>query len=165
MSFHKSKRPLTDNDRAILGLLRLDARRTVSEIAAQIGVSRTTVKERIETMRERGVIRGFTLEMGDSIEIPDSFTRGFFQVQLKRPVCKLVHAAIAGWPELIGFWSLAGELDAMVLVVAPTPGDIETLRERLSRLSDVKSLTTLLVLKEWSYRGTPDNKAFLSAVK
>lgn len=145
---------LTDTDRAIIGLLRLDSRRTVSEIAARVGVSRTTVKDRIDLLRERGVIRGFTIDVAET-EVPDTHARGFFQLRLNRPVCKLVHASIATWPELLGFWSLAGELDALVLVAAPTAADIDDLRERLGRHPDVKALTTLVVLREWTNRGTP----------
>lgn len=145
---------LTDTDRAIIGLLRLDSRRTVSEIAARIGVSRTTVKDRIDLLRERGVIRGFTIDVAET-GVPDTHARGFFQLRLNRPVCKLVHASIAAWPELLGFWSLAGELDALVLVAAPSATDIDELRERLGRHPEVKALTTLVVLREWTNRGAP----------
>jgi Lrp/AsnC family leucine-responsive transcriptional regulator len=145
---------LTDTDLAIIGLLRLDSRRTVSEIAARIGVSRTTVKDRIDLLRERCVIRGFTIDVAET-EVPDIHARGFFQLRLRRPVCKLVHSSIAAWPELLGFWSLAGDLDVMVLVAAPTAADIDELRERLGRHPEIKALTTLLVLREWTNRGAP----------
>lgn len=144
---------LTDTDRAILALLRLDARRTVSEIAALVGVSRTTVKDRIDMMRERGVIRRFTIEVAEA-DVPDTSVRAFFQLHLRRPVCKLVHESLSGWPELLGFWSLAGDLDALVLVATPSAQEIDTLRERLARHPEVRSITTTVVLREWTNKGS-----------
>lgn len=143
---------LTDTDRAILALLRMDARRTVSEIASLVGVSRTTVKDRIDIMRERGVIRRFTVEVAET-DAPENHARAFFQLRLHRPMCKLVHATISGWPEVVGFWSLAGDLDAIVLVAASAASEIDTLREKLGRHPEVRSLTTVVVLREWINKG------------
>ena len=143
---------LTENDRRIIALLQLDSRRTVSDIAARIGISRASVKQRIETMRTTGLIRRFTLDLDDVVATDDDYVRAFFKLHLKRPVCKLVHTSISGWPELLGFWSVAGELDAMALVAARDAGDIDELRDRLARHSDVKAITTLVVLKEWANR-------------
>lgn len=144
---------LTETDRSILALLRLDARRTVSEIAGLVGVSRTTVKDRIDLMRERGIIRRFTVELAEA-DAPDQHARAFFQLRLHRPMCKLVHATISGWPEVVGFWSTAGDLDAMVLVAAASAAEIDTLREKLGRHPEVRSLTTIVVLREWINRGS-----------
>lgn len=52
--------PLDDTDRAILQLLQRDARNfTAVEIADLVGVSDSTVRNRIENLEDRGVIEGY----------------------------------------------------------------------------------------------------------
>ena len=50
-------------DRAILGLLAQDARMPNSAIAAAVGIAPSTCLARIRSLRERGVIRGFRVEL------------------------------------------------------------------------------------------------------
>jgi DNA-binding Lrp family transcriptional regulator len=54
---------LDELDQAILRELQRDARRTNRDIAAAVGVSPTTALDRTRALRERGVIRGATLDV------------------------------------------------------------------------------------------------------
>ncbi len=152
---------LTQTDRAILGLLQQDARRTVSEMAAITGVSRSTVKDRIDLMRERGVIRRFTIDIAEPRKAEPACGSAFFLLRLKRPVCRIVHASINGWPELLGCWSIAGDLDMVVLISATSNAEIERLRDKLARHPDVRTLTTLTILREWTNKTDNRNAAIL----
>ena len=51
---------MDDTDYAILELLKEDGRMSYSDIAAEVHLSRVAVRERIATMKNNGVIRGFT---------------------------------------------------------------------------------------------------------
>lgn len=58
-------RDLDDVDRGILFLLQQDARnRTAQEIGEEVGVSASTVRNRIERMEDDGIIRGYHLDVG-----------------------------------------------------------------------------------------------------
>lgn len=52
---------LDDTDRAILALLRADARTPVATLAQQLHVSRGTVQNRLRKMEHSGVIVGYTV--------------------------------------------------------------------------------------------------------
>jgi len=141
---------MSETDRTILGLLRQDSWRTISELAAIAGVSRALVKKRIDLMRDRGVIKRFTIEMGGEAKPELDCGGAFFLLRLKRPACRSVYASLRGWPEVLGCWSISGELDMIVLISARSNAGIEHLRERLSRHPDIKSLQTLAILRDWS---------------
>lgn len=155
---------LTATDRVILGLLQQDAWRTISEIAAVTGVSRATVKDRIDTMRERGVIKKFTIEIAEPHRREPACGSAFFQLRLKRPVCRIVFASINGWPELLGCWSISGELDMVVLIGATSNAEIERLRDKLARHPEVKTLTTLTILREWTNKADLRNSSILDGL-
>ncbi|MFC6973731.1 AsnC family transcriptional regulator [Halomicroarcula sp. GCM10025709] len=60
-------RGLDDTDREILDLLLADARRPYSDIADQVGLSAPAVSDRVDRLREMGIVRGFTLDVDRSL--------------------------------------------------------------------------------------------------
>lgn len=58
---------LDDLDRAILRLLKKDARLTISEIAEELGRPESTVHFRIKKLIERGVIDHYTILLGEGL--------------------------------------------------------------------------------------------------
>ena len=52
---------MDDTDTKIVAALRRDARISLSDLAATVGVSRITVRSRMERMRADGVIDGYTV--------------------------------------------------------------------------------------------------------
>ena len=56
---------VTEADEQLLSLLREDARASTAEIARRLGLSRTTVQNRITRLEQEGVIRGYTVRVDD----------------------------------------------------------------------------------------------------
>jgi Lrp/AsnC family transcriptional regulator, leucine-responsive regulatory protein len=156
---------LNQLDRALLNLLQQDAWRTISELSAIVGVSRATVKHRIDLMRQRGVIKKFTVELNDTPSREFDCGGAFFLLKLKRSSCRVVYASINGWPELLGCWSIAGELDMIVLISAISNMEVERLRDILARHPEVKTLQTLSILREWSNKTDNRNMDILDGLK
>lgn len=59
-------RGLDETDREILRLLLADARRPYSDIADRVDLSAPAVSDRVDRLREAGVIEGFTLDLDRS---------------------------------------------------------------------------------------------------
>jgi DNA-binding Lrp family transcriptional regulator/YHS domain-containing protein len=60
-------RGLDDTDREILSLLLADARRPFSDIAEAVDLSAPAVSDRVDRLREMGVVRGFTVDVDRSL--------------------------------------------------------------------------------------------------
>ena len=56
----------TDHD--LLTLLKENSRRTVSDIAKKMGLSRATVQNRMERLERTGVIQGYTVKINPALE-------------------------------------------------------------------------------------------------
>jgi len=143
---------LSGRDRQLLALLRQNARRTISDMAAVLGVSRTSVKERMDRLVSSGIIRQFTVRLAEAPAERAAGVRAFFHLQLNRPVCPIVYGFVEGWPELVGCWSVSGEIDMILLVDCARPEEIERLRDRLARHPEVRRLTTSLALRQWRWQ-------------
>lgn len=60
-------RPLDDTDREIIRLLLENGRRPYSDIGEQVDLSGPAVSDRVERLRERGIVRGFSLDIDRSV--------------------------------------------------------------------------------------------------
>jgi Lrp/AsnC family leucine-responsive transcriptional regulator len=143
---------VTETDRQILSLLEQDGRRTVSDIANRVGASRAAVKDRMLRLREANIIKRFTVEIASEAVQTGPLGTAFLLLRLHQANCKTIHEAIRAWPEVLGCWSIAGDLDMIILVSACSSQELEDLRDRLARHHLIKSLTTLSVLREWMHR-------------
>ncbi|WP_434287226.1 Lrp/AsnC family transcriptional regulator [Celeribacter sp. SCSIO 80788] len=59
---------LTDSDRAILSALRRNARLSITELAQDTGLSRSTARTRLDALVANGHIRRFTIETDVDVE-------------------------------------------------------------------------------------------------
>ena len=143
---------LSPTDKMILQLLRENARRSLTEIAGLVGLSRPTVRHHVDKLIREKVIRRFTIEIDSIDESRPSGVRAMFDVRLKRNVCGKLYASISNWSELVSCWSTSGSVDMRILVEASDQTIIEDLRDRLARHPEVASLTTTMVLKTWCER-------------
>lgn len=143
---------LSPTDKMILQLLRENGRRSITEIAGIVGLSRPTVRHHVDKLVREKVIRRFTVEIDRVDEDRPTGVRAQFDLRLRRNVCGKLYASISHWSELVSAWSLSGSVDMRVLVEAADQSIIEDLRDRLARHPEVASLTTTMVLKTWCER-------------
>ena len=143
---------LNPTDKMILELLRENGRRSVTEIAAIVGLSRPTVRHHMDKLVKNNVIRRFTVEIDAPTDTKPHGVRAMFDVRLRRNVCGMLYSSIQDWPELVSCWSTSGSTDMRVLVEAADQTMIENLRDRLARHPEVASLTTSMILKTWCER-------------
>ncbi|WP_029059906.1 Lrp/AsnC family transcriptional regulator [Stappia stellulata] len=149
-----SDRPLSELDRKLVQLLTQDARRSNTELAGLLDVSRMTVKNRIDGLVRRGVIERFTIKLADERGGREPAEAAFFHMKLKRPFCKHIHDAVQGWPELIGAWSIAGSTDMTLLVQAAGFDRLDDLRDLLARHPDVETVWTAMILRQWAHKSS-----------
>ncbi|MER5172441.1 Lrp/AsnC family transcriptional regulator [Thioclava sp. GXIMD2076] len=140
---------LSPTDNLILELLRENSRRSLTEIADIIGLSRPTVKYHVDKLIETKVISRFTIEMDQTHAASVTTTRAMFDLRLKRNTCSVVYASIQRWSEVVSCWSLTGDIDMRILLEAANLDVLEELRDRLSRHPEVIDVTTSIVLKSW----------------
>src|SRR5205809_7777189 len=62
------KAVLDPTDRALIALLREDARAPTAELARKLKLSRTTVQSRMERLERQRVIAGYTIAVPDELE-------------------------------------------------------------------------------------------------
>jgi len=123
---------MDDQDRQILALLVEDGRRTYDDVARRVALSAPAVKRRVDRLRKRGAIQGFTAvvdhnALGDHTEalIELFYAPGTLLDQ--------VTDTLRGHPEVVEAWSVTGEADAIARVRTQDNADLERLIMDLQR--------------------------------
>jgi Lrp/AsnC family leucine-responsive transcriptional regulator len=135
-------------DRRILRALQRDGRLPITALAEQVGLSATPCQRRVRLLEEAGIIRGYRATLDAArIGLP---LQAFVQVALEshaEEVVERFHKALAALPEVIAAYTMSGETDYLLQVLAP---DMEAFgafaTRRLLRLPGVKETRTSFVL-------------------
>ena len=131
-------------DRALLALLREDARAPVAELARGLKLSRTTVQSRIERLERHGVIAGYTVVVADELET--SLVRAHVLVTLAPRQSGAIEQALRRIPELRVLHSVSGPFDLIAIVAASSIGELDALIDRIGQLDGVERTTSAIVL-------------------
>ncbi len=131
-------------DRALLALLRQDARSPVAELARGLGLSRTTVQSRIERLQRRGVITGYTVVVADAHEA--ALVRAHVMITLAPRQSGAIERALRGIPEVRVLHSVSGPFDLIAVVAAASIGELDMLIDRIGSLDGVERTTSAIVL-------------------
>lgn len=139
-------------DLKILTLLQQDASLSTADLAERVGVSQSPCWRRIQRLREAGYIKSTVVvldrqKLGYMMQI-------FAQVKMSRLTdearAELVRQ-INGIPEILECYTVFGEMDVMMKVIAP---DVVWYQEfvfsvimKLPGVQDVRSIVTLLETK------------------
>jgi Lrp/AsnC family transcriptional regulator len=143
---------LDPTDVKILALLQQDASLSTAEVAERVGVSQSPCWRRIQRLREEGYIKA-------TVAIVDRLKLGFhLQIFAQAKMLRLTEEARAEFfrqieniPEIVECYTLFGEMDIMMKVIAP---DVLWYQEfifsvlmKLPGVQDVRSIVTLLEAK------------------
>jgi DNA-binding Lrp family transcriptional regulator len=137
--------PVLDaTDRALLALLRDDARASTTELARKLKLSRTTVQSRMERLLRQRVIAGFTITVPDELEA--GLVRAHVMITLAPKRSAAIEAALRRIAEVRVLHSVSGPFDLIAIVAAGSIGELDSLIDRIGGLDGVERTTSAIVL-------------------
>jgi DNA-binding Lrp family transcriptional regulator len=119
-------------DRQILALLVEDGRRTYDDIARHVALSPPAVKRRVDRLRSRGELLGFTAVIDHAAlgAHTEALVELFFA---PGTLLDAVAETLRRYPEVVEAWSVTGEADAIARVRTQDNADLERLIMELQR--------------------------------
>lgn len=130
-------------DQNLLRLLKQNARSPVTTLARQLGVSRSTVQDRIRRLERRGIIAGYTLRSGAS---PGQQLSAHVMIQINPKRSAQVVAALAAITEVTALQTVSGVYDLVTTVEAPTTAAMDRVLDAIGAVTGVEKTTTSIVL-------------------
>lgn len=136
---------IDDTDRAIIDLLKVDARSTLAYIADRVALSSPAVKRRIDRLEREGVITGYTVQVDHAkLGRPlQAFTELRFAGDT--PVDEIARIA-DDIPEVEAVFTTAGDPDAIAWIRVSDVEHLKRVIDLLRRSGLITGTKTLMVL-------------------
>ncbi len=131
-------------DRQLLALLRDDARRHVSDLAVELGVSRATVYSAIDRLERQGTIAGYTVRLGD--EHDRRVIRAHVMIKLFPRATQATQEALSAMPEVTALHAIAGAHDLIAMIEAADLGRLNDLLDQIGAIDGVERTTSSVIL-------------------
>ncbi len=135
---------MDDIDQSLISALRHDARASLSDLAHTLGVSRTTVRSRIERLRRSGDIVGFTVVLkGDAARDP---VRGLMMIGIEGRGTDRILRQLNGLSAVRATHTTNGRWDLIVEIGASSLEEFDEVLARIRRFDGIANSETSLLL-------------------
>lgn len=136
---------MDDLDTRLIALLRRNARESLSNLATALGVTRATVRARMERLQSSGVIQGYTLRL--ERDMTHSPVRGLMLLGIEgRGTERLIHR-ITGMPEVQAVHTTNGKWDLIVEIATASLPELDSVLATIRKLDGVSTSETNLLLR------------------
>jgi len=143
---------MDDTDRNLLAALRRDGRAALSDLAITLGVTRATVRARIEKLTQSGEIQGFSvLTRGDLAESP---VRALTSLAIEGPGMERIRRQLSGMVQVQAVHATNGKWDLIVELGTDTLEALDRVLRDIRRLEGVATSETSLLLSTSRYART-----------
>jgi DNA-binding Lrp family transcriptional regulator len=133
-----------DKDQQLLNLLKRNARTSVSELARTMGVSRTTVQQRIQRLEARQIIDGYTVRMG--IAAQRSRIQAHTNIVIEPNANKTIVDTLEKIPVIETLYTVSGKIDLIAIINVSSASELDQQLDRISAIPGIKSTETAIVL-------------------
>lgn len=131
-------------DQKLITLLRHNARRSISDLALDAGVSRATARARLERLEKDGHILGYTVILrADTV---DQAVRGIMMIEIEGHVTDRVVKALGGFSEIAEIHTTNGRWDLIAEISADTLSDLDSVLRRVRLVPGITNSETNLLL-------------------
>lgn len=144
---------MDDLDLRILAALDVDARRSYTGIAKELDVATATVHQRMKRLVERGVIKGFRIDIDwEQVGLPVSAVVSISSRSARS--LREIADDLSGIPHVVTCAAVTGEFDLYATVRAETPDHLGDVIDQIRRATD-GTTRTVLVLTPYFVGRTP----------
>jgi len=131
-------------DEKLVAALRQDGRAAISTLAAQISLSRATIRNRISALTEAGDILGFTVVLkGDAARAP---VRGLMMIAIEGRGTERVIRQLAALPSVEALHTTNGKWDLIVEISAQSLEELDGILRNIRLLDGIATSETNLLL-------------------
>lgn len=140
-------RQIDNVDRALIAAVSCDARISLTDLADQINVSRSTAHTRLQRLRDENVITGFTATVD-----PHALGLGVAAlvfIDIEQHDWRTLRTELAAIPGVEYLAMCAGRFDLMLIARAESiPALRDVLLEDIQRIAGVRSTESVIILDE-----------------
>jgi DNA-binding Lrp family transcriptional regulator len=136
---------IAELDQRLISALRHDARASLSDLALLLGVSRTTVRSRMEKLKNAGEILGFSVVLKDDVKADP--VRGVMLIGVQGRGAERVMRMMQGLPQVRVIHATNGRWDLIAEIGTRTLEEFDSVLANIRRFEGVSISETNLLLR------------------
>jgi len=140
----EKKATLDGIDRKLIALLQENARASVTDLARQLKLGRTTVHERIAKLEANGVILGYSTILARNLGAPTS--RAIVMLSLVQRMQPAVMERLRRLPEVLTCHTVSGDFDLALMIEAPQIDDLDAVLDEIINLPGVERCRSSIIM-------------------
>ncbi|RLK10338.1 Lrp/AsnC family transcriptional regulator [Ruegeria conchae] len=131
-------------DNRLLNALHRDARASLSELAELLGVTRTTVRSRLQRLKQSGEIVGFTVVTRQGVS--ESPVRGLMMLGIEGRGTERIRSRLAAMRQVRAVHSTNGSWDLIAEIGTDTLDELDEVLFQIRRMEGITRSETNLLL-------------------
>jgi DNA-binding Lrp family transcriptional regulator len=135
---------ITPKDEELLALLKVDAREPVASLARKLGVSRTTVQDRLRRLEETGVIAAYSIKL--SREVDQGGMRAFMTMAVEPRRQIDVARALSRFAQIETLHTVSGKYDLVAQARAQSSEALDRLIDEIGQIPGINRIETAVIL-------------------
>jgi DNA-binding Lrp family transcriptional regulator len=135
---------MTPQDQSLIQLLKANARESTAELARKLGLSRTTVQDRIRRLERDGVITGYTVRIDGKVAERQIRAQVLLNVNAKHT--ESVIRELRSRPQVAALYAVSGPFDYLATIVGDSTQEIDRILDDVGHVPGVERTQTLVIL-------------------
>ncbi len=141
---HSATMDITRNDRRLIAALQQNARKSVSELARELDLSRTTVQKRLAQLETNQVIAGYSVKLGDRYRA--ATFQAYVSLVVRPRHGPAIAKALQKMPEVEALYTVSGKIDMVAIMRAHSPAELDEALDRIGAIEGVEDTNSAIVL-------------------
>ena len=134
---------INSKDDELVALLRINARESVASLSRKLGLSRTTVQDRLRRLEETGVITGYGVRLGVNAH---AGVRSIVLLEIDQRYSGGIVGALRAIPEIETVHSVSGRFDLAVVAAARTTDHLDKVLDRVMLIEGIRKSESAVIL-------------------
>lgn len=135
---------LTNKDQELLALLHTNARMPVAELARRLGVSRTTVQDRLKRLEQSGIVAGYGVRLGSDVSSAQIQAHVLLGVEPRKT--HGVVTALSRLPQVQALFTVSGKFDMVAIIGAASTAKIDKVLDEIGLVDGVINTESAIIL-------------------
>ena len=135
---------VTPNDRRLIAALQRDARKSVSQLARELALSRTTVQKRLAQLEQAGVIAGYHARLGAQYQ--GETLQAYVSLVVQPRHGEAVARKLEHMPQVEALYTVSGKVDLVAVMRVTSPAEMDATLDRIGAIEGVEDTDSAIIL-------------------
>jgi DNA-binding Lrp family transcriptional regulator len=136
---------LNNQDKALLSLLRINARTSTSALSRKLKISRSTVQSRIKKLEQQQIIAGYTVLLGQAYE--KQLIKAHVLIKVKQKLTGRTSQELNRIPEVTSLYAISGDYDLIAVLTTESTEELSRLLDEIANLGGIERTNSSVILE------------------